>query len=105
MRVTEDMVRSALAWPRNYGEIHNFRSVMPRGRRWEIELPGEVSVSGSEAGFMTHNIMTGEPLPQGVVPRVFVLTSREALAFSYGCAAGGVHDRTEFAREKWGWGK
>lgn len=92
-RVTDEIVRSVLTWARNYGEIASFKSIAPRGRRWQVTLPKERIVG---SGFW----ITGA---KDVVPEVMVFTSREALAFAYGCAAGGIHDRAAFAREKWGW--
>lgn len=95
MRATDEMIRSVLTWARNYGEIDSFKMVTPRGRKWLIRLPAERGI-GSRL-FRNR--------PQDTVPREIVLTSREALAFGYGCAAGGIHDRAEFAREEWGWGE
>jgi hypothetical protein len=44
--------------------------------------------------------------PSRVVPREFVLTAREALAFGYGVAVGGrAERRADFARREWQWGE
>ena len=98
MRITDETVRSALLWARNYKAITQFKKVAPRGRKWLIQLPAP-RVVGSGLFFNILGIR-----PEDVVPQEIVLTSREALAFAYGCAAGGIHDRAEFARENWGWG-
>jgi hypothetical protein len=97
MRVNEDDVRSALSWARNYGEIASYRSIASSGRRWRIVLPAVTTVSGAEPG----DFLLGRP----VVPIEMVLTSREALAFAYGCAAAGVRpeSRASFAAREWGW--
>lgn len=95
MRVTDEMVRGVLTWARNYGEIEAFEAVAPRGRRWKVTLPAALTIgAGASLGLRRS---------QDVVPSVLVFTSREAVAFGYGCAAGGVHDRAAFARERWGW--
>jgi len=96
MRATDEMVRSALTWARNYEEIHSFDLIAAAGRKWRIRLPSSVVVG---AGLW---LRPGRP--QDAVPDELFLTNREALAFAYGCAVGGArHGRAEFAREKWGW--
>lgn len=93
-RVSEDEVRSALTWARNYGEIESYSVVAPSGRRWKIVLAA-TPVSGARDGIT---------LLSGVVPGEMVLTSREALAFAYGCAVAGAKERrAEFAAREWGW--
>jgi hypothetical protein len=83
-RVSEDTVHSFLTWARNYGEIESFKIVADSGRRWKIVLP--------------------EVWSENMVPREFVLTSREALAFGYGLAVGGASERrSDFASREWGW--
>jgi hypothetical protein len=95
-RVSEDAVRSALTWARNYGEIESYEVVAKSGRRWKIVLSGPTPVSGSTDGIT---------LLSGVVPGEIVLTSREALAFAYGCAVAGAKERrADFAARAWGWG-
>lgn len=97
-RVTDEMVMSVLGWARNYEEIESYKSLPQPGRRWRVEIPQPLIVgSGLLLGW-------GNAKPQDVVPKVNVFTSREAVAFGYGCAAGGIHNRAEFARERWGWG-
>lgn len=94
-RVSEDAVRSALTWARNYGEIESYSVVAPSGRRWKVVL-APTPVSGATDGIT---------LLSGVVPGEMVLTSREALAFAYGCAVAGAKERrAEFAAREWGWG-
>lgn len=93
-RVSEDAVRSALTWARNYGEIESYSVVASSGRRWKIVL-APTPVSGATDGIT---------LLSGVVPGEMVLTSREALAFAYGCAVAGAKERrAEFAAREWGW--
>jgi hypothetical protein len=96
MRVTDEMVRTALTWARNYEEIESYQLIANSGRKWRVTLPQPVLV--------------GAPLlwsgldPDKVVPDVLLFTSREAMAFAYGCAAGGGrHGRADFARDRWGW--
>jgi len=97
-RVSEDTVRSFLTWARNYGEIESFSSVADSGRRWKIVLPDEVWSNGPDP------TLGGFTPPENMVPREFVLTSREALAFGYGLAAAGVREcREDFASREWGW--
>lgn len=94
LRVTDEMVRSALAWARNYEEISEFELVAKAGRKWRVKLARPILVG---SGFIVGR-------PQDAVPPELVFTSREALAFAYGCAvAGHRHGRAEYAKERWGW--
>lgn len=94
MRATDEMVRDALIWARNYEEIESYRLVATRGRKWEVKLPSALVLG---AGFFRGR-------PQDEVPAVLVPTNREALAFAYGCAAGGERGPRQRKRDEWGWG-
>lgn len=98
-RVTDDDVLRWLAWARNYGEIESFRRVAKRGRKWLILMPLDEHRTRDgdhlRGGLMGHR-------EEDVVPREMVLTSREALVFAYGCAAGGwMRSRLDWTQEDW----
>lgn len=95
MRVSDDDVRRALTWARNYGEIASYEALPERGRKWLIRLPDvPITVQGGERRWLSND-----------VPVELVLTSREALAFGWGCAVAGARQepRREFAAREWGW--
>lgn len=96
-RVIEETLRHWFAWARNYEEIEEFKSVAPRGRRWRVRVRPGITADGHPltTGLMGHRAET-------VVPEEFVLTSREAMAFAYGCAVGGAaRARSEWTQEDW----
>lgn len=97
VRVNEDDLRHWLAWARNFEEIVEYASVAPRGRRWRIRVRPGVTSDGRPltSGLMGHR-------PETVVPEEFVLTSREAMAFAFGCAVGGSsRERSSWTQEDW----
>jgi hypothetical protein len=94
MRATDEQVHKVLGWARNYGEIESYKSVANSGRRWRIELPAPTTVEGYDGMLATR------------MPQVLMFTSREAIAFGFGCVAAGSrpYSRGAVARAKWGWG-
>jgi len=101
VRITDAMVRDFLVWARNYGEIEHFERLEGGGRCWKITLPGICRAHGGDGPLLGE---WGDE-PHRVVPREFVLTSREAFAFGYGVAVGGAAERrSEFAAREWKWG-
>jgi hypothetical protein len=100
-RVTDGMVRDYLVWARNYGEIESFEKIAPGGRCWKITLPAVCRAHGGDGPLLGG---MWEDRPHKVVPREFVLTAREALAFGYGVAVGGASERRrDFAAREWQW--
>ena len=93
-RVTDEMVRSALTWARNYEEIVDFELIASAGRKWRVTLRDSVVIG---SGLW----MRGEP--QEAVPPVLIFTSREAMAFAYGCAVGGESKPRVERRKEWSW--
>ena len=92
--VTDVMVRSALSWARNYEEIVDFELIGSAGRKWRVTLRDSVVIG---SGLW----MRGEP--QEAVPPVLIFTSREAMAFAYGCAVGGESKPRVERRKEWSW--
>ena len=95
-RVSDEMVRSALAWARSYEEIVDFEVIASAGWKWRVTLRDSVVIG---SGLW----MRGEP--QEAVPPVLILifTSREAMAFVYGCAVGGESKPRVERGKEWGW--
>lgn len=97
-RVRDRDVESFLTWARNYTEIDSYKKLPnTTGRKWLIEIPNvePVTASGSRPSWTEGR----------VVPRSFVLTSREAIAFGYGLAIAGARPETRavFAAREWNW--
>jgi hypothetical protein len=96
------MVEGFLLWARNYREIERFEKLEGGGRCWKITLPDICRAHGGDGPLLPS---FGEDDPVRIVPREFVLTQREALAFGYGVAVGGrAERRSEFAEREWKWG-
>lgn len=87
-RVTDDMVRTWLAWARNFGEVVAWRVGSGSGRRFRVRLPAGITKDGApfrpREGFLD---ITGHD-GADVVPAELMLTAREALIFGMGCAVG-----------------
>lgn len=100
-RVTDDLVHGFLVWARNYGEIESFERISERGRKWKIRLAAPVAAKGNDTPDILDRMFGGA---KRWVPQEFVLTSREALTFGYGCAVAGQREaRRDFAKREWGW--
>lgn len=99
-RVSDYEVERWLVWARNYGEIEQFKKVKGSARKWLVTLPDPpgvrpITASGMEPGM----------IERCIVPEEFVLTSREAIAFGYGCAIAGARPETRpaLAAREWNW--
>jgi hypothetical protein len=100
-RVKDYDVERFLVWARNYKEIESYKKLSGTGaRKWRIQLSltaDPITASGGSGLLLGRETET--------VPREFILTSREALAFGYGLAVAGSQEQTraEFAKANWDW--
>ena len=94
-RVSDAMVRTVLTWARNYEAIESFTRIASSGQKWQVKLKTPLLVG-------TDFWLRGEP--QEAVPAELVFTNKEAMAFGYGCVAGGETrvPRAE-RRKEWDW--
>jgi hypothetical protein len=105
-RVTDEDVRHALAWARNYGDVEDYERIGARGAKWLVRLTLR-DVSIDHVGRLNEETLSNVPpllWPRVIdhVPAEMVLTNREVLLLVYGLAAGGERDVPRSAyREHW----
>lgn len=95
-RVTDSMVEHWLIWARNFGEIIGWNngkgelwSAPVKGsRRWRVRLTPGVTADGQPFRAKEGLFDILGHTPEDAVPNELMLTSREALVFGMGCAAG-----------------
>jgi hypothetical protein len=91
-RVTDEQVRHALTWARNYGDVLGWKRIATRGPKWLVKLAQQgVTIEHSgriDAASLREMSPFLTPRALDVVPSELALTNREVLLLLYGIAAG-----------------